>query len=524
MREPAFYPEAPAQVEFCETHISCVFLVGDYVYKIKKPVRFPFIDTNTLDKRYLLCEQEVRLNSRLSPQLYLGVWSILRGADGLLQLGSKVEMAQDDAVEYAVKMRRLPKHRMLDYLVANHAVDRSLIRAIAAKISEFHASASSEHGWRYGCSSALAQGIEGELGEISIFQSDTLTAGQYSAIEKFLHRFIRDRGADIDRRARSGRVCEGHGDLRAEHICFDGTQILVIDCVEFNERLRYGDVAAEIAFLAMDLERLGAASLADEFMSAYIAISGDWEIPRLIPFYICYRACVRGKVESLRGQEEELDTAQRDHARRLAGQYFTLAAAYAEVAQPALVVVCGLSGTGKSTLARKLELRTGFARLNSDEVRKQLAGVAVGERRAEAHSSGLYSDEFTKITYDKLLQQAEESLRDQVGVLLDATFKRRSDRERAVALSRRMGVPILFLECIADHEVVQRRLRHRQAIENEVSDATIETYLKQRDEFQPLTELDSTSHLVVNTAQNLDVIMGETLVALVRLANRDERI
>src|SRR5208282_6480560 len=214
------------------------------------------------------------------------------------------------------------------------------------------------------------------------------------------------------------------------------------------ERLRYCDAASEIAFLAMDLDRLGAPRLADELVEAYAEISGDVDLGVFVPFYKCYRACVRGKVESLKSLEREVDAAERERARQLARSYFELAWRYARGASPALIVVCGLSGSGKSTVARLLEHRKGFKAINSDRVRKRLASVSPHERVRTDYGRDIYSDRFTRITYDAMLGEAESLLSDGRGAILDATFKSSADRQLALAIAARHGVPVLFVECV----------------------------------------------------------------------------
>lgn len=519
MRRPHFYPEPTETVELRQTHISCVFLVDDYVYKVKRPVNFAFIDCRDLSQRYRFCAEEIRLNSRLSPLTYLGVWAIYR-RDGNYILGNKVDNPDLDATEYAVKMRRLPAGRMLDRLVSSNAVDANSIFAIASKIAAFHANASDEQGWRYGCAAAIAREIDAELEENRAFVSDTLTAGQYSQIAAFFHFFVEKHTQQLDQRARRGRVKEGHGDLRAEHVCIQGDRIEVIDCVEFNERLRYGDVASEIAFLTMDLDRLGDRFLADELIAAYMDKAADVELAGLIPFYKCYRACVRAKVDSLRSRQLEIDATDRDDARQRASDYFALATAYAILATPALIIVCGLSGTGKSTVARRLRIRTGFDHLNSDEVRKRLAGIPPTARAHSDYSSGLYSEHFNRMTYDELLRETEDSLQGGRGVILDATFKLREDRESVMKLSTRLRMPALFIECVADKEEVVRRLDRREALDDDVSDATRAVYEKQIREFEPLTEIPTPNHIVMDTSHDHTKTIDEAIAALSRLVGR----
>lgn len=517
MMRPEFYPHRPASVELRQTHISYVFLAGDYVYKLKKPVRFPFIDCSSLQKRFTLCADEVRLNSRLSPSVYLGVFPILRNGDGFI-FGSSVSEPHPAALEYAVKMRRLPEARMLDRLLAAGLVDRAALRAIAARIADFHARSASERGLEYGSATALRRAISSDLEESKSFIGYTLTEDDFIAIMNFCLAFITAHREIIDERARNGRVREGHGDLRAEHVCLVNDRIDVIDCVEFNERLRYGDVASEIAFLAMDLDRLGALALSDELVAAYAERTGDHDMSSFMPFYKCYRACVRGKVESLRSRDTETPARERAEAADLARRYFALARRYAKLASPAVIAVCGLSGTGKSTIASVVRARTGFNIVQSDRVRKRLAGLAPSQRIRSAYGIGIYSDGFSRLTYYTMLGEATESLRHNRGVILDATFKAAAERNRVRGLAMRFHMPILFVECVVSSEEAVRRLERRMTLSNEASDATPEVYAMQQAEFEPISEVPAASHVTINTDRGQEQVVHDIEAALERVA------
>jgi aminoglycoside phosphotransferase family enzyme/predicted kinase len=518
MMRPEFYPDSPARVELKQTHISYVFLAGETVFKVKKPVHFTFLDCSELAQRFHYCCEEVRLNSRLSPRVYLGVFAILKRAASFV-LGPEVRVEHPEAVEYAVKMRRLPEDRMLDRLLAAGEVDSVTIRAIATRIAEFHASAPSNHGWRYGSAAAIWRGVIEEIAQNEDFVGHTLRKDQFTAIDAFCRAFIPAHWRALNDRAREGRVREGHGDLRAEHICLvdNENEIDVIDCVEFSERLRYGDVASEIAFLAMDLERLGAPRLAEELVEAYAEIIGDEELAVFVPFYKCYRACVRGKVESLRSLEREVGAAERERALKLARSYFTLAWRYTRGTSPTLIVVCGLSGTGKSTVARMLQHRSAFKVINSDRVRKRLAAVSAHEHVRTDYAADIYSDRFTRITYDAMLDEAESLLSDGRGAILDATFKLAVDRQLALAIAARQGLPVLFVECVLSEDEAIRRLERRGSMHGEVSDATPEVYERQRAEFEPIREIPPRNHLRIDTTRQREYLVAEIEDALEHL-------
>jgi aminoglycoside phosphotransferase family enzyme len=299
MSRPEFYPHHPDRVELRQTHISYVFLAGEYVYKVKKPVRFKFLDYSTLDNRRRFCREEVRLNRRLASAVYLGVVPIIRRGEGFeLKEGGKSQQG-NTITEYAVKMHRLAEDRMLNSLLAQGKVDGEDLRAIAKRLVAFHKKACEERASVYGAPDVVRRKMLANFQETRQFIGRTICEKEFSEIREYSRRFLAENRDLLERRVREGRIREGHGDLRAEHICLID-DIVVFDCIEFSEELRTGDVASEIAFLAMDLDFLGAPVLSQEWVAVYAELAEDRELLCLIPFYKCYRACVRGKVESLK--------------------------------------------------------------------------------------------------------------------------------------------------------------------------------------------------------------------------------
>jgi len=516
MMRPAFYPERPEKVELIQTHISYVFIAGAFVYKLKKAVRFSFIDCTGLGQRRHLCGEEIRLNRRLAPDVYLGMYPIFRvGADFVL--GDKSTEHQL-AVDYVLKMRRLPEERMLDRRLARREVDRATIRGLASVIVNFYRTASPAHASKYGSASELWRLIVGELIDMERLAGLTLSAEQLPIIENYCRGFITSHWEMLNARVEAGRIREGHGDLRCEHICIEGGKISIFDCVEFSERLRTCDLASEVAFLAMDLDRLGAQDLADELVGAVAESTQDEELALLMPFYKCYRAVIRGVVESLRSGQAEIEDRERKAAIVLAGRYFSLACRYAVDAASAIVVVCGLSGTGKSTLAKALQHRFGFPIISSDRTRKKLTAIPAERSAADAYKAGIYAGAITESTYEAMLDDAGHLLSDATGVILDGTFQDPAHRKAALDLAARVRVPILFVECRADDAEIRRRLIERQTKGHDPSDATVEVYLHQREDFVALSEMPASKHLIVDTARPIGEIVSEVKNAMERLS------
>jgi aminoglycoside phosphotransferase family enzyme/predicted kinase len=510
MLRPEMYPERPQKIELRQTHISYAFLAGDFVYKVKKPVHFSFLDASTLTHRYRLCLEEVRLNRRMAPDVYLDVVPIV-WRDGRLKLA---EAGADDMAveEYAVKMRRLDEDGMLDRMLSAGDVSIAQIRAVAARIAAFHAATGARgdgandaaKAWRYGSAAAVWRVVHGNLLEVEDDCAELVRRDEMKELERFVDRSVETLWGLLNQRALGGSVCEGHGDLRCEHVSLEDNRIRIIDCVEFSESLRYVDVASDVAFLAMDLDRLGADELSDEFVAAYRSASGDGGLARLLPFYKIHRALVRTKVAALTSHDSNVSAEGRSAAAKAARGYLTLALKYAREACPALVVICGMSGTGKSTVAQRIQDRTGFDLMRSDVVRKHLAGVAPTARLSTDYGAGSYSREFSERTYAALLADVATRLAEGSGVIADATFAVAADRVRVREAAAHAGVPILFVECTASEREVMRRLEQRERRTDEVSDAGTAVYLRQRHTFAPLTEIPERLRLVVDTTGGIN--------------------
>ena len=492
-----FYAHRPDSIELKQTHISYVLLAGDYVYKIKKPVRFAFLDYSTLEKRHHFCHEEIRLNRRLAPAVYLDVLAVVRDGERF-SLG-EFPGREEKIVEYAVKMRRLPEEYFLDRLIQEGKARQQHFDPIVTKLARFYAGASSDRASLYGSAEVIRANLEKNLKEMEPFIGETLTLDEFKHLRDYQFNFLTENRDLLETRVRDGRVREGHGDLRAEHICLEEDPV-IFDCIEFSEEFRYCDTASEIAFLSMDLDYLGVPMLSEHFVLSFQNRTKDLDLLRLLSLYKTYRACVRGKVETLKSREPEVPEEERQDAKSRARRYFHLAHRYASGPfPPAIIIVCGLAGSGKSTVARTVGARTGYQILNSDVVRKQLAGISLTTRSTEDYGKGLYTDSFNARTYDCLLKQAEDCLGSGRGVIVDATFKDRRHRQQFLEISSRLQLPVLFVECRASEDKTLERLRKREQRSGEVSDATVAVYLRQREEFVPLTEIPDSIRMIINT-------------------------
>lgn len=504
LAHPECYPHHPEHVEVVQTHISAVFLAGDEVYKLKKPVKFSFLDYSTPELRHYYCQEEVRLNRRLAPTVYLGVVPVLY-ADNTYRVRDALALHHPTVVDYLVRMRRLSPTHKLDVLLAEGRLTKENIAAIATRLAHFHTTASAHDAARYGAPEVIWQAIQDNFDNTAAFVGRTITVKQYERIQRFSKDFFDSQQKLLQRRIAEKRVREGHGDLRCDHIYLLDEGVTIVDCIEFNPRLRTCDVASELAFLAMDLELHGAPSLAAELIQAYATQAEDETLGQLLPFYQCYRAYVRGKVESLKSQEPEIAPEEQERARAEARRSFRLAARYARSSpRPALVVVCGRVGVGKSTVAHILSNHTGFVVMNSDVMRKRLAGLSPTARAGAEYSGGIYTPAFTERTYTALEAAAEAELLAGRGVIVDATFKQQEYRQRFLALGARLGSPVLFIECWIDPQTVERRLRERAKRGDSVSDATWEIAQREEPTFPAFDDIPDQQHVRVETNASVE--------------------
>ncbi len=516
---PEFYPHRPTHVALVQTHISYVFLAGDEVYKVKKPISFSFLDFSTLSLRRHFCHEEVRLNRRLAPDLYRGVVAVCRTAKGY-RLGREEDSS---AVEYAVNMRRLPADRMLTELLDRNEVRRELMATIAARLAEFHRGADAGPEVRAaGDPAVIARLMKEDFAEMEAFRGRTISAGHDDAIQQFCHDFVRWFGPRMRERQSEGRIRDCHGDLRAEHICVTNG-LVIFDCIEFNPQFRFRDIASEIAFLAMDLDYRGHPELADHLIARYASAANDSDLPRLVPFYQCHRAYIRGKAESLKSAAREVRASEREQAHHNAVRHFALAYRYTWSYTACLVAVVGLSGTGKSTLAAALRERTGFTHINSDVVRKQLAGVPVDRHSPAPRGSALYSPVHSARTYAAMFSRAADALAAWHGAIVDATFQRRVDRDAARALAREYRVPLLIVECRCDEQEVHRRLIDRTRRGEGPSDADWQIYCQQRRQYEPFAPDEPPDRLVVDTGDPISKVLAAVDRALRLLGSSHQR-
>ena len=320
--KPETYKHHPQKVELVQTQMSFLFLTGDYVYKVKKPVDLGYLDYTTLEKRSFFCQQEIELNSRLCPDAYLEVVPIV-SRQGQIHLGGEGEV-----IEYAVKMKQLPADRMMDKLLPQGLVTEQMMVRVAEKLAAFHHKArTSREISAYGKPGAIKINTDENFAQTEKYIDFSIPSDKYNRIKAYTDNFLKSNKSLFDKRVKDGKIKDCHGDLHAAHVCL-ANGICIYDCIEFNDRFRYGDVASEVAFLAMDLDRFRHAELSQAFVNAYVHFSRDKELPQLLNFYKCYRAYVRGKVSSFMLDDPYIVAEEKTGILAAARRYFELAESY----------------------------------------------------------------------------------------------------------------------------------------------------------------------------------------------------
>lgn len=512
LSEPAAYRYPVGTVEVRQTHISAVFLAGDYVYKIKKPVNYGFVDFGTLAQRRHYCDEEVRLNRRLAPDVYIGVVPVTRR-------DSQVELEGNGVVvEWAVKMRRLPDEATLQNLLRQGEICVAVLERLARRLATFHAQAeSSPHIAEYGRFAVVAANARENFEQSAAHVGTTVSKSVFERAQAFTEESLARHQTLIDQRADHNVPRDTHGDLRLGHVYYFPNReppddLVVIDCIEFSERFRFADPVSDMAFLFMGLAYQGRRDLAHAFAETYFSTSHDSEGRALLPFYTSYRAAVRGKVEGLKLTRPEISESDRAVALTKARGSWLLSLSELESPsrKPCLILIGGLPGTGKSTLANALAEHAGFRVLRSDVVRKELAGAGPEKCRAEI-GQGIYTPEWTKRTYAECLRRADELLFHGERVLVDANFREENQRRMFLDSARRWGVSTAFLLCETEPELVRIRLAKRSG---DASDADWSVYKNAVETWEDVGSETRARLQTINTGEALELALRNTLSVL----------
>ena len=449
-----------------QTHISWVFIASPFVFKVKKPVNLGFLDFSTLEKRRYFCQREVDLNRRLAPEVYLGVAPIYRTASGF-----SFE-ADGEIAEYAVKMRELPHGCFLNESLEKDRVGEKEIERVISRLHRFYESETpSPEIEQWGTPERLKISTDENFAQVEPFVGKTISAAAFETIRDYTNGVFVANENLFRERIQQHRIRDCHGDLHLDHIHLTPERLSIFDCIEFNDRFRFIDIANDLAFLAMDFDFEGRSDLANLVLQTAAREFHDDGLLKVADFYKCYRAFVRGKVESIQAAEPETDKPE--ECEKLAARYFRLALRYAVAgSKPLVLVLMGPIGTGKTTVARELGRELDWPVFSSDEIRKALAGIPLKERTPQKHRGEVYSPQMTQQTYRKLVEDGLDALKKYCGVILDATFATHALRQFLRDECRKVRLQIV--EVNAGLATIQSRLKARDQSAAEISDARLE--------------------------------------------------
>ncbi len=496
---PAAYDHPCRDIRLIETHISWLLLTGDYAYKIKKPVNFGFLDFSTLALRKHFCTEEIRLNSRLAPQIYLHMVTIAEDPDGI-RINAKGTVR-----EYAVKMRQFDNTGLFDQLIQRGRLSRGIITDTACRLAHFHAGiAVAEEASPFGEPAAVHHPVQENFTQLEQQATDFFInkthRHRFEHIRQWSEQAFAALETTVAQRKADGFVRECHGDLHLGNIVLIDGQVTPFDGIEFNPDLRWIDIMSEMAFLLMDLQDHGRNDLSHHLLNAWLEISGDYGGLAVLRYYQCYRAMVRAKVAALRGSQ----TTSANTQSKLAN-YIQLADKYTRPTRPALLITHGLSGSGKSWLSQSLLEATGMIRLRSDVERKRLAGLAPLARSDCVPGAGLYSRGSTQRTFARLEELARQILRAGYVTVVDATFIKRSERKRFRQLAHSLAVPFRIIHCEADIGILRQRIGARQTEGRDASEAGLSILALQQENQEPLNDDELEEAFRLDTTGDVDL-------------------
>jgi hypothetical protein len=479
-----------------ETHISWVILTGDYAYKLKKPLDLGFLDFSTLERRRFCCEEELRLNRRLAPALYLDVVAVTGSADAPRMGGTGT------AIEYAVRMRQFEETARLDRVLERGALDPARLDDLARRVARFHAAlppAGADSA--FGGADSIAFYARQNFDQIRPRLAASEDRELLSRLDDWTIRELESRAATFARRKQDGFVRECHGDLHLGNIALIGGEPVVFDCIEFNPELRWIDVTSEAAFAVMDLEDRGRRDLAHRFLNTWLESCGDYPGLAVLRFYLVYRALVRAKVAAIRLGQPELPERERETALAQCREYLQLALRFTRPPRPWLAITRGLSGSGKTRLTLAAVETLGAIRIRSDVERKRLFGLAPEARTGSAPDQGIYGRAAGERTYARLAELADSALRAGFSVIVDATFLECARRQAFRALARRCGAPFAILDFQTPDEVLERRVAAREAAGQDASEAGIAVLRRQRQSMEPLAPDEQPFAIAIDTTR-----------------------
>ena len=490
LQNPDLFDHPISTFTLMETHISWVLLTGDFVYKIKKPVNFGFLDYSTVDRRQHFCREEVRLNRRLAPDLYLDVISV-HGSETSPNL-----IGDGPVIDYMVKTRQFRQQDLLGNMQRAGTLEPAHIDSLAAKLSSFHQQIDrAAPGSPWGEPDSLHAPVAENFTDIRALLSDPADLRQLDQLEQWAHSTFQRLIPQLAQRKAEGFIRECHGDIYLDNVTLIDGEVTLFDGIEFNDAFRWIDVMSDVAFMAMDLEDRGLNALAQRFINGYLEHTGDYAGLALLDYYKAYRAMVRGKVALLRLGQPGLSDEERQDVLLRYHSYANLAERYTHVPLRFGILTQGVSGSGKSTIALHLVEQLGAIRVRSDIERKRL----FGQEGSGALNAGLYTAELSKKTYSRLASLAGQVLASGYPVVVDAAHLKHSQRETLRLAVEDQGAPCLILQCTAALETLAERINSRQLEGTDPSDADINIARHQLEQMEALTEDEKDCSMAIDT-------------------------
>ena len=498
LADPAVLGEGAEEVQTLQTHMSWILLAGPHAYKIKKPLDLGFADFSTLGKRRHFCEEELRINRRLAPELYLEVVPVC-GTPEAPTLGDLGE-----PIEYAVKMRRFPQDSLLDRVLRRGELRNEHIDELVRQVADFHRRIEVDaNGRGFGTPEAVRKPVDENFEPLETDAPDAQITALLERLRDWSNEQFQARQQDFAARKRDGFIRECHGDLHLGNIVLWDDSVVIFDAIEFNENLRWIDVLSELAFLVMDLEDRGRPDFARRALNRYLEITGDYRGLGVLPYYLTYRALVRAKVCDIRRRQKGVNSQEQRRLMEELQRYVRLADHYASASTPKLIITHGVSGSGKTTATGQLAEMLGAVRIRSDLERKRLFGLDPLARTESDVNHRIYAPEATSRVYTQLAELAEAVVRGGFTVIVDATFLDHSHREMLARAAVRTNVPFLILHFHADEQTLRERVCSRQRSQEDASEADLAVLDQQLRSQQPLSGSEMAATISIDTSAPL---------------------
>ena len=491
MQNGDFYSHSTTDdIELIQTHVSAVFLTGDYAYKLKKEVNFGFLDYSTLEKRKHFLEQEIAMNSALAPELYLEVVSITKEGDRFALNG------KGEPVEYALKMRQFPQENLFINLFEANQLTREQMAQLGKIVAQFHKEAeTNEYIGSFGKVEKVREAFDENYQQTESYVSVAQTEQQLAETKAYTDKFFAEREALFNNRISNDKIKECHGDLHLKNICLWQDKIQLFDRIEFNEPFRFVDVMYDVAFVMMDLEARDKKDYANVFLNAYLEQTGDYEGLPLLPLYLSRQAYVRAKVTSFLLDDPNVPETVKQEAQATATDYYKQAHSYTQNREGKIIMMSGLSGAGKTTVAKTIAHKHSAIHLRSDAIRKQLAGISVDE----TGSDDIYSSEMSQKTYNRLAELGIMLAKEGFTVILDAKYDRVAYRQQVIEAANSNDISLQIVSCTAPIEVMRDRLNQRT---DDISDATSDLLDSQQNNAEDFTSEETKYVTSVDTSQD----------------------